>query len=196
MSPGKKISASRKSQGISQEQLAENSRVSLRTIQRIESGTSIPRPFTMKAIADALGIPVNELIVPESPNDPNAQTTDLETLRLINWSVLAGIILPLSNVIIPLLLWRKNRSASLVNIIGGRIVSFQTLWTIGAFLIPVSAHAIVKGLTNSVSFGHLPPTIFLVYGLFLFVNLFFVILSGTQLSKGKTSIYLFAPTLI
>jgi transcriptional regulator with XRE-family HTH domain len=196
MSLGKKISVARKNQGISQEQLAENSKISLRTIQRIESGTSVPRPFTIKVIADSLGIPLDQLTMPDSTTDTTPQSFELEKLRLINWFALTGFIIPLTNVIIPWLIWRKNRHTSLVNIIGGRIVSFQILWTIAAFLTAISIHAILKGLTNSVSFGHLPPTIFLVYGLFLFVNFIFIVLSGTQLSKGKTSIYLFAPTLI
>jgi len=58
---GEKIIGLRKSKGISQELLAENSRISPRTIQRIEKGESTPRPYTIKIIADALQVPVEQL---------------------------------------------------------------------------------------------------------------------------------------
>ena len=41
----------RKRQGLTQEQLAEYSNITLRTIQRIEKGETIPRAYTVAAIA-------------------------------------------------------------------------------------------------------------------------------------------------
>ena len=48
--------------GMSQEYLAEESQVSLRTIQRIENEESAPTGETIKRIAVALDIELNELI--------------------------------------------------------------------------------------------------------------------------------------
>ena len=45
----------RKRKGLSQENLSEESKLSLRTIQRIESGTVTPRAYTIKQISEALG---------------------------------------------------------------------------------------------------------------------------------------------
>ena len=48
--------------GMSQEYLAEESRVGLRTIQRIENNESKPTGETLKRISVALGVNMNELI--------------------------------------------------------------------------------------------------------------------------------------
>ena len=47
--------------GMSQEYLAEESRVSLRTIQRIENNESQPTGETIKRVASALGVTLDEL---------------------------------------------------------------------------------------------------------------------------------------
>ena len=47
---GKKVAEIRNAKGITQEDLAKNCNLSLRTIQRIESGLVIPRSYTLKAI--------------------------------------------------------------------------------------------------------------------------------------------------
>jgi transcriptional regulator with XRE-family HTH domain len=193
MSLGEKINQLRKSKGISQELLAENSHISLRTIQRIESGTSLPRPYTVKAIADALEIPVEELSSVESTQQPTDEA--LAVLRLINLSALVVFILPVGNILVPLLIWRKNKDLPLVNIIGKKIISFQILWTLVTFLVAISAHSILISLTRSVSIGRLPPTIFLVYFILLTVNFILIVRSAILLGKEKTEIYSFVPTL-
>lgn len=58
----KKLKDLRAKRGMSQEFLAEESRVSLRTIQRIENNESQPTGETIKRIAIALGVQLNELI--------------------------------------------------------------------------------------------------------------------------------------
>ena len=60
MNLGEKISLQRKNKGLSQELLAENCGISLRTIQRIENNKSKPRPYTLKVIADALNMQIEE----------------------------------------------------------------------------------------------------------------------------------------
>lgn len=51
---GKKISEIRTSRGLTQEELVEKCNISVRTIQRIESGDVTPRSYTVKAIMEAL----------------------------------------------------------------------------------------------------------------------------------------------
>ena len=193
---GEKISKLRKSKGISQELLAENSRISLRTIQRIESGASTPRPYTLKVIADALGVPVDQLnLIESSQLEVNRHNDDLAKLHLINLATLAVFILPLTNIILPLIIWRKNRSLPMVNVIGRRIISFQILWTLGAFLMLVCTQLFLIGLTGSVAIGRFPPTILLVYFVLLTVNFLFIIRAAFHLSKEEYSIYSFVPVL-
>jgi len=51
---GKRISELRKAKGLTQEELAEQCKISARTLQRIESGVVTPRAYTVKVIYAAL----------------------------------------------------------------------------------------------------------------------------------------------
>jgi transcriptional regulator with XRE-family HTH domain len=51
---GKKISELRKAKGLTQEELVEKCNISVRTIQRIETGEVTPRSYTVKTILAAL----------------------------------------------------------------------------------------------------------------------------------------------
>ena len=50
----------RKLKGYTQEELAESSKINLRTIQRIENGKNEPRGKTLNLICDVLEIDINE----------------------------------------------------------------------------------------------------------------------------------------
>ena len=57
---GKKIAKLRKAKGLTQEELVEKCNLSVRTLQRIESGEVTPRSYTIKLIFSALGYNVYE----------------------------------------------------------------------------------------------------------------------------------------
>lgn len=65
-SPARIVSL-RKSKGFSQELLAEQSGVSLRTIQRVEQGETVPRGHTVQALATALEVPLEVLLTEPAP---------------------------------------------------------------------------------------------------------------------------------
>lgn len=67
----KKLKDLRILRGMSQEFLAEESRVSLRTIQRIENEESSPTGETIKRISIALDVSINELVGSNSENKKN-----------------------------------------------------------------------------------------------------------------------------
>ena len=52
---GTKLIEVRKAKGLTQEDVAEKSKITVRTIQRIESGIVKPRAFTIKIISESLG---------------------------------------------------------------------------------------------------------------------------------------------
>ena len=54
------VSKIRKKQGLTQENLAEKSFVTVRTIQRVEAGKEVSNE-TLKSISNALGVTVSEL---------------------------------------------------------------------------------------------------------------------------------------
>jgi len=53
---GTKLIEVRKAKGLTQEDVAEKCKITVRTIQRIESGVVQPRAFTIRIISDVLGI--------------------------------------------------------------------------------------------------------------------------------------------
>jgi transcriptional regulator with XRE-family HTH domain len=87
------ISHSRKSKNLTQEQLAELSKVNLRTIQRIENNENTPRGYTLKLICDIL-----EIEVPNSEAKILASKSNQIEL-IINYILLALINLTLMGII-------------------------------------------------------------------------------------------------
>lgn len=63
---GKKISELRKAKGLTQEELVDLCNISVRTIQRIETGEVTPRSYTIKTILTALGSDIDELQIDQS----------------------------------------------------------------------------------------------------------------------------------
>ncbi|MEN9987449.1 MAG: hypothetical protein RLZZ585_488 [Bacteroidota bacterium] len=84
---------SRKSKNLTQEQLAELSKVNLRTIQRIENNENTPRGYTLKLICDIL-----EIEIPNSESKIVA-TKQNQLELIINYCFLAIINLTLMGII-------------------------------------------------------------------------------------------------
>ena len=151
-----RISTLRKSKGLSQEVLAEQSGVSLRTIQRMEQGGTVPRGHTMQALATALGVSLADLRLPTeaAPEPalapapvrvsviptPPALPADPDFLQLLNLSALSFLILPLLNLVVPWWLWRSRRHRiAHVAELGRCILGFQVLWQVGTFFLMLLA---------------------------------------------------------
>src|SRR5688572_6486937 len=66
MKTGELIKQLRQKKGITQEELAAKTDISVRTIQRIESGEVDPRAFTLQSIASALEVDFEVLASTES----------------------------------------------------------------------------------------------------------------------------------
>jgi transcriptional regulator with XRE-family HTH domain len=99
---GQKIAALRKQQGYSQEALALLAAVNLRTVQRIETGASNPRGDTLRRISDALKVPTEALYEDQLIDNP-------ASLRWMYLSVLSMCLIPLGNLIFPLIIWSQQR---------------------------------------------------------------------------------------
>src|SRR6056297_3385676 len=89
----KKISETRKNQGLTQEELAEKSQINLRTIQRIENNENEPRGKTLILICEALQIDIRDLLAHDnSQNKINVGTKIANGLFLVALNlVLMGI---------------------------------------------------------------------------------------------------------
>jgi|ERR1035437_528005 transcriptional regulator with XRE-family HTH domain len=162
---GKKVKELRLSNGFSQEYLADESKLNLRTIQRIESGTTIPRGDTLLRLASSLKISPDELL------DWSKQE-DTGQLLLINLSGLSFILNPFLGLIIPLALWVSKRDKVVrADETGKELINFQISWLIFMSFIIIVYIAIVltyNGSTTIESLGHADKKIIIATLFFLF----------------------------
>jgi len=125
-----KLKQIREQQNLTQEELSDKSGISVRTIQRIESGTT-PKGHTLKTLSGALGISQNEL----RNNEKEIPVENLETdssinfqkIKFINLSSLLFVVVPPLNILFPLLLSHILKQR---NLLTKQIISLQILWTI------------------------------------------------------------------
>jgi transcriptional regulator with XRE-family HTH domain len=131
-----KIKALRKRKGFSQEQLAEVSTLSLRTVQRIEKGETIPHGDSLRKLTLALGVNPDDIL-------EWAPTEDKGYLVLLNLAGLGFLFHPLLGIIIPLVMWiLKKDKIKLVDDTGRKLISFQITF---ALLLYTLVFALNKG---------------------------------------------------
>ncbi len=124
----KRVKDLRIKQGLSQEELADKTGLSLRTIQRIENGESIPRGDTLKRLSIALQSTPDDLIDWQIQEDKNI-------LKILSLSQLGFLAFPILGIIIPLAIWiLKKDKTKHVDTLGKLILNFQITWTIILFL--------------------------------------------------------------
>jgi transcriptional regulator with XRE-family HTH domain len=162
---GKRVKELRLSNGFSQEFLADESKLNLRTIQRIESGTTIPRGDTLLRLSSSLKISPDELL------DWSKQE-DTGQLLLINLSGLSFILNPFLGLIIPLALWVSKRDKVIrADETGKELINFQISWLIFMSFIIIVYIVIVltyNGSTTIESLGHADKKIIIATLFFLF----------------------------
>jgi transcriptional regulator with XRE-family HTH domain len=144
--------ANRKRLGMSQEELAEAAQLSLRTVQRLEKGESLPRGYTLQALAQALRLPVEELtattetepLLPPQPTPapvaPAPASEEAPTyVALMYLSAFSYVLLPGANIVLPLLLRYRKRHHPDIQAAGARLLDFELVWTLvtwgGYFLL-------------------------------------------------------------
>ncbi|HRN54976.1 MAG TPA: helix-turn-helix transcriptional regulator [Agriterribacter sp.] len=137
MKISKKIALIRKEKGLTQEELAESANVTVRTIQRIESGESIPRAFTIKALARALGSDFEDLAneVPDSSPSNNSaihNNPDIDKekhfLKMLCLSCFGYLVIPLVHFLIPVYLLKKGDSSNPATITFARTIIRQQIY--------------------------------------------------------------------
>ena len=139
---GERLQYHRQIKRYSQEDLAHRTHGTVRTIQRIEKEEVSPHLNTIKLLAVALEIEVDELF---PLDDPKEETVKKKWLLLMHATPLAGIFLPLLNVLIPLFLWiHKREDNPIYNEHGIKVINFQITVLILAVLSFVSLLTIEK----------------------------------------------------
>ncbi|KIA88366.1 helix-turn-helix domain-containing protein [Kaistella jeonii] len=151
MSDLKKI---REHKNLTQEELAQKSGLSVRTIQRIESGMK-PKGFTLKTLAACLEVSESDLLVSAVSEKINeldevsivetasavekGEILNLQLIKIINLSSLPFSWFPIANFLVPLILMliMKQRSEIIKQIISLQIflaIIFPVLFMILIFL--------------------------------------------------------------
>nr|WP_319401422.1 helix-turn-helix domain-containing protein [uncultured Carboxylicivirga sp.] len=104
METGKLIKELRLKKGMTQEELADKTEVSTRTIQRIENGDVDPRAYTLQMIAKALDADFSLFVNTASEkSDATIQGTEINWLAFLHLSGFIPILIP------TLLMWNRKK---------------------------------------------------------------------------------------
>jgi transcriptional regulator with XRE-family HTH domain len=174
----------RTKKGISQELLAEETGLSLRTIQRIENEETLPRGDSLKRLAQALNTSPDEIIDWKIQEDSNY-------LTIMNLAALTFLFFPLLGILIPLILWIfKRDKIQSVNELGKSILNFQISWTLAIFFYSIFLLiGIFRGFLLSEDPNESPlPILLPIIGLYLY-NIFMIILNTLRVYNKKTFHY-------
>lgn len=127
METGKLIKELRLKKGMTQEELAEKTEVSARTIQRIENGDVDPRAYTLQMIARALD--VDYALFTENEPDEEQETQrvkDSNWLGLLYFSGIIPLIFP------TVLIWHlKKDQVKGISVHYRDVISFQLMVWVG-----------------------------------------------------------------
>lgn len=121
MTIGSKILQTRKNKGFSQEELASQAGISLRTLQRIEKSASHPHGHTLKSLCAVLDLEVENLM-------DYGKFESRQDLVFLHLGVMAEFFIPLGSIILPLVLWlNKKHQIVMADEHGKNILNFQIL---------------------------------------------------------------------
>ena len=178
----------RNQKGMTQELLAENSGLSLRTIQRIENNETVPRGDSLKRLAIALNTTPDDII------DWKIQE-DKGYLTLMSLSALGFLFFPILGIIIPLIFWiLKKDKLKNVNELGKSILNFEITWSIlffsyFIFLFSGLLGVIMKYISpenNAVSIINIYIPVIILY----IYNVTIIVLNTIRVSRNKKTRYI------
>ncbi len=174
-----KLKAYREKLNLTQEELTEQSGISVRTIQRIEAGTE-PKGQTLKILAKTLGIEEKELLTIEEEivATPEVETPEINysLLKIINLSSLPLTVFPPANIIVPLILMfvlKQNNSLT------KQLITVQILWTIASVILFMLG-ALIK---NWFSLGN--PFTMIVMVILVLLNVFIILRNTAEIDRNK-----------
>ena len=183
----------RNRKGFSQEELSEKAGLSLRTIQRIENGEIEPRGDSLKRLALAFDVPLDE-IVDWTIQEDNGFVSSL------NLSALSFIIFPLLGILVPLIIWipKKDKSKH-VNEVARDLLNFQITWTIlffdgfiGVSLNFFSSMDIQGDVSPSMISAHMTSRLMInlvfIGAMYLF-NVVMIVINYVRINKDKGTFY-------
>ena len=176
--------------------LAENSGLNIRTIQRIEKGETVPRGDSLRRLAKAFDVS------PEEFSDWTYEENNGYLISL-NISALAGLLLPLLGILIPLIIWfQKKEKIQGVKELGSKVLNFQFTLSLLLFLSFIGQVVMMTNAFNTIqNSGDVSPSIVagsIKYGLRFTlivllslnaINITAILINTFRISKGKKAIY-------
>ena len=186
MSSKIKLKNIRESQNLTQEELSEKSGISVRTIQRIEAGQE-PKGYTLRVLAQTLEISEKELQntsseteisqpIVHQPNNEKTEEIDFSKVKLINLSSLPFVVLPVLNIVVPVILMYVLK---MKHPIIKQIISVQILWTIIAPIVFMIGIFLKLGRQFTLA----------LIVLIILSNLYIVIRNAMEIDKSKKLYY-------
>jgi transcriptional regulator with XRE-family HTH domain len=170
---GQKISEIRKRKGLSQESLSDLAKINLRTLQRIEKGETEPLGNTLKNLCNVLEINIEDIL-------DYGKVQDNKFLLLFYISVMSFLIIPLGNLLVPMILWMTKRDKIIdLNKKGIFVLKFQLVWTVFFYGSIVSFALVVINHLN-----HRYTPLLITIG-FIIINVIFVTVMSIQTIKNK-----------
>ena len=188
--PGKKIKELRSRKGLSQEELAEQAQLSLRTVQRIENDETEARGDTLKRLATALSVDTEFLTeIPDELIEPVPED-NRRFLTLVNLSALSFIIFPLLGVVTPLVLWLSNKKALQgIDKACKRLINFQISWCLALFGTIVFFYCrVFFDMQPIFNLGAVELTL-LSFPLFYGINFIYIILNSVLVYSTRQIFY-------
>lgn len=180
-------------QCLSQEELASLSNISIKTIQRIESGKSTGSAYSIKQLAGALNIEAIQLR--NKDRDLSFREQDpLSIVKQMNWSTLMVIILPFANIIFPLMIFKNHKDHSSVSTLGRKVISVQILWTFVTLILATLLPLLCLMFMDQPYSGSVP--LFIPVYLFAVLLNVFVILTIAFLLSNKNESDYWLPNLL
>lgn len=168
-----KVQLLREEKHLTQTGLAQESGLSLRTIQRIEAG-NIPKGFTLKTLAKALQTETENLIA----DNGNV----IARAKLINVSVLSSLVIPFGNIIFPSILTYKTKEPE-AKALGRNIISFQILYSFILGILLILSPFVQKAFL--IQF----PLFLIVLIVLKCINVFIIIKNSASLNQ-KSDLYI------
>ncbi|MHA6279594.1 helix-turn-helix domain-containing protein [Salinimicrobium sp. CAU 1759] len=166
-----RLKSIREQQHLTQQELSERSGVSVRTIQRIESGTD-PKGQTLKMLSASLQVKEEELIErTEAPGQLN-----FGMVKIINFSSLPVTIFPPANIILPLIIMFFAKE---FNPLTRQIVSLQIFWSISAFIIFMLFNFMKS------SFGWSNDSTLIMMIVLVLSNVFIILINAAEIDKKQ-----------
>lgn len=205
----KSLKEHRTSNQLSQQELSDKSGISIRTIQRIEKKLSSGSPYIIKSLCKALQIEVEDIklseIIPEIIEANSQKKTEhlgvnnkddktKNRLKLVNFSSIFILLFPLLNLIIPLLIYWRQKNYLSNNSVALKIISFQIIWTVGTLILLIFIPPIIQAIFGLYEYSGF-PFVFWLYLTCAFFNILVTFATAIRIDKSE-EILPFIPNIL